>query len=783
MRLDAKLHKPRGLNAEIKRLKSVNVSLGGVTVTSEGYTPPTYEGATIVTPTKASQTLETEGYFVKADIKVNPIPNEYIVPEGVKEINKNGTYDITDKKTAEVNVPIPDGYQDTSGVVTDPSKVLSGNAYVDYYGTHYGTMPNNSRIKKTIYYDGESEVIIPEGYHPSGGYVNIEFEDKTVTPTKYSQTVTPGKRMTLGAVTVKPIPDQYIVPSGTKEITENGTHDVNEFQNVNVNVPPTIPEGYIELPTLTDEGTSADMLMGKELIDSEGKVVVGNIPTKTASNLTASGAVVTVPQGYYASEASKSVATATQATPSITVSSGGLITAKATQGAAGYVASGTKSATKQLTTQAAKTVTPTKSSQTAVASQRYTTGAITVAPIPDEYIIPSGTKAITENGTHDVTEFAEVNVNIESGGGGIPEGYYDASGITTPTSDVRKGKEFINKDGKQVGTMKEYVNGSIDHYLTVDAFPSSPDGLFYQIPQGYHDGNSYVQIEPQEKTITPTKSKQEVKPDTEMVLYKVTVNPIPDEYIIPSGELPITANGTYDVTEKASVIVNVEGGGGSSDDGAFAGSIVDRTVTEYINDKATKIGDYALRSCTKLTTVDTPNATSIGQYAFAACSLLANTNFPKVKSVGQYAFNQCNDIRELSFPSCASISTNAFRDAQYVDIIDFPVLESIPANAFYGCRGLKALILRSPTVVPLANTNAFTTCYRILGTKNSGFNPNGEKIGWFYVPRATLSDDDETQDYRRATNWSSDSLVTQFRALEDYTVDGTVTGALDLTKI
>lgn len=69
--------------------------------------------------------------------------------------------------------------------------------------------------------------------------------------------------------------------------------------------------------------------------------------------------------------------TATQATPSITVSTDGLITASATQGA-GYVASGTKSATKQLTVQAAKTITPSTSSQTAVASGRYTTGTVTV---------------------------------------------------------------------------------------------------------------------------------------------------------------------------------------------------------------------------------------------------------------------------------------------------------------------------------------------------------------------------------------------------------------------
>jgi hypothetical protein len=77
--------------------------------------------------------------------------------------------------------------------------------------------------------------------------------------------------------------------------------------------------------------------------------------------------------------------TAVQATPSISVDANGKITASATQ-TAGYVEAGTKSATKQLTTQAAKTITPTKSSQTAVAKNVYTTGAITVRAIPGEYI-------------------------------------------------------------------------------------------------------------------------------------------------------------------------------------------------------------------------------------------------------------------------------------------------------------------------------------------------------------------------------------------------------------
>lgn len=66
------------------------------------------------------------------------------------------------------------------------------------------------------------------------------------------------------------------------------------------------------------------------------------------------------------------------ATPMIDVSAGGLITAT-TEQEKGYVSGGTKSATQQLTTQGAKTVTPTTTNQTAVASGRYTTGDVKVA--------------------------------------------------------------------------------------------------------------------------------------------------------------------------------------------------------------------------------------------------------------------------------------------------------------------------------------------------------------------------------------------------------------------
>ena len=132
----------------------------------------------------------------------------------------------------------------------------------------------------------------------------------------------------------------------------------------------------VKLKTGTTGGIVGSEIANK--IDSILTPTDGTIPTKTSSDLTASGKTITVPAGYYASNASKSVSTATQATPSITVDSNGLITASATQNS-GYVSAGTKSATVQLTTKAATTITPGTSSKTAVEKNVYTTGAITVA--------------------------------------------------------------------------------------------------------------------------------------------------------------------------------------------------------------------------------------------------------------------------------------------------------------------------------------------------------------------------------------------------------------------
>lgn len=82
----------------------------------------------------------------------------------------------------------------------------------------------------------------------------IETQEKTATPTTSSQEITPDSGKYLSKVIVEAIPSEYLIPSGNKEITENGSNiDVNSFSTVSVNVPTGItPSGTLDI---TENGT------------------------------------------------------------------------------------------------------------------------------------------------------------------------------------------------------------------------------------------------------------------------------------------------------------------------------------------------------------------------------------------------------------------------------------------------------------------------------------------------------------------------------------------------
>ena len=123
--------------------------------------------------------------------------------------------------------------------------------------------------------------------------------------------------------------------------------------------------------------------------------VGSGIDQRSSTDLTASGATVTVPAGYYASQATKSVSNGSATAPatisgtSATVSTGtNTLTLSKTISVtpsvtAGYVSSGTAgnssvSLTASVTTKGAATITPSTSNQT-IASGTYLTGTQTIS--------------------------------------------------------------------------------------------------------------------------------------------------------------------------------------------------------------------------------------------------------------------------------------------------------------------------------------------------------------------------------------------------------------------
>ena len=246
-------------------------------------------------------------------------------------------------------------------------------------------------------------------------------------------------------------------------------------------------------------------------------------------------------------------------------------------------------------------------------------------------------------------------------------------------------------------------------------------------------------------------------------------------------------------------------------DDAVIDSIIDKTITEFKDDTLTAIGDYAFYKCTGLKTVELPavmyivknmftdcsameecliplakginvqsfkNCNSLvsadfplvttftGNEVFDGCSALKSVNFPLLENAsGTYSFRKCSSLESVVFPKLEKSGIGDFSYCTSLKRADFTKITGFSGNCFVGCSALTALILRNTEAVcTLANT-----------TNTIATTPIANGAGYVYVPRALVNS------YKEATNWST--YAAQIRALEDYTVDGTITGELDETKI
>lgn len=162
----------------------------------------------------------------------------------------------------------------------------------------------------------------------------------------------------------------------------------------------------VDIPLSSGSGTATFVDTSDASLDNGNKMLngvtsyangvkyTGTIASKSASDLTVSGATVTVPAGNYETQATKSVASGSATAPasisgtSASVSTGtNTLTLTKTVSvtpsvSAGYVSSGTAgnssvSLTASVTTKAAATITPTTSDQT-IAAGTYCTGKQTI---------------------------------------------------------------------------------------------------------------------------------------------------------------------------------------------------------------------------------------------------------------------------------------------------------------------------------------------------------------------------------------------------------------------
>lgn len=105
---------------------------------------------------------------------------------------------------------IPENYHDVSATTAAAGNVLTGKVFVTADGkVTTGTMANNGAVNKTLDTSTVKYTIVA-GYHSGTGSVSITLEEKSVTPTKSVQTITPTNGKVLSKVIVAAIPEKYI---------------------------------------------------------------------------------------------------------------------------------------------------------------------------------------------------------------------------------------------------------------------------------------------------------------------------------------------------------------------------------------------------------------------------------------------------------------------------------------------------------------------------------------------------------------------------------------------
>ena len=142
----------------------------------------------------------------------------------------------------------------------------------------------------------------------------------------------------------------------------------------------------------------------------------------------------------------------------------------------------------------------------------------------------------------------------------VTAAYSDGKNITVQTDvdswDASADGYYDNEENWLIYTVFRYDEDTLEVERIFYLFDN--DGVHIDGGDWYFSPNKLYQ-----ETVTPTQSIQTLTPTTGYVGFnEVTVNAIPSQYVVPSGNCNITSNGNnIDVAQYATASVNVSGGG------------------------------------------------------------------------------------------------------------------------------------------------------------------------------------------------------------------------------
>lgn len=246
-----------------------------------------------------------------------------------------------------------------------------------------------------------------------------------------------------------------------------------------------------------------------------------------------------------------------------------------------------------------------------------------------------------------------------------------SSNLQERTITPTKEKQVILADDGFDGISKVVVEAIPNQYVIPnlqekEARVTAPTNIFVH-PDEEYDGLAFVNViasvDTETKEVTPSKEVQNISRSDGKYIDSVTVNAIPDNYIEPSGELEITENGSYDVTDKASVKVETSGA----------------DLSEYFGDTIEKAGT----GTGSLPWVDLvkklPPITNNGDMAYLFNNFkgtelgLSSLDFTKATTM-QGMFYNCSNISNLDLKNfdTSNVTTMAsmFNGCQSIETLD-----------------------------------------------------------------------------------------------------------------